>query len=74
MYITLTNQLDKVFNGTVSVRSMEADDNIYEYAYPVSLESRQTRQVNLNIPLGLRSDQLYVQLYDQEETLIVKSV
>ncbi len=72
VYITLTNQLDKVFNGTVSVRSMEADDNIYEYAYPVSLESRQTRQVNLNIPLGLRSDQLYVQLYDQEETLIVK--
>ena len=54
------------------MRSMEADDNIYEYAYPVSLESRQTRQVNLNIPLGLRSDQLYVQLYDQEETLIVK--
>lgn len=72
VYITLTNQLDKVFNGTVSVRSMEADDNIYEYAYPVSLEGSQTRQVNLNIPLGLRSDQLYVQLYDQEETLIVK--
>ncbi len=72
VYITLTNQLDSVFHGTVSVRSMEADDNIYEYAYPVSLEGSQTRQVNLNIPLGLRSDQLYVQLYDQEETLIVK--
>lgn len=72
VYITLTNQLDEVFHGTVSVRSMEADDNIYEYAYPVSLEGSQTRQVNLNIPLGLRSDQLYVQLYDQEETLIVK--
>ncbi len=72
VYITLTNQLDTVFHGTVSVRSMEADDNIYEYAYPVSLEGSQTRQVNLNIPLGLRSDQLYVQLYDQEETLIVK--
>lgn len=72
VYVTLTNQLEEGFNGTISVRSMEADDNIYEYAYPVFLEGNQTRQINLNIPLGLRSDQLYVQLYDQEENLIVK--
>lgn len=72
VYITLTNQLDEMFSGTISVRSMEADGKIYEYAYPVLLEGNQTRQINLNIPLGLRSDQLYVQLYDQEENLIVK--
>lgn len=72
VYVTLTNQLDEDFHGTVSVTSMESDDKIYEYAYPVALEGAQTRQINLNIPLGLRSDQLYVQLYDQEETLIVK--
>lgn len=72
VYVTLTNQLEERFDGMVAVTSMESDDKIYEYAYPVALEGAQTRQINLNIPLGLRSDQLYVQLYDQEENLIVK--
>lgn len=72
VYITLTNQQPEEFSGKVAVISMETDDKIYEYAYPVNLSGEETRQINLNIPLGLRSDQLYVQLYDEEENSIVK--
>lgn len=72
VYVTLANQHAEEFLGAVSVTAMESDGNIYTYEYPVYLEGEEVRQMNLNIPLGLRSDQLYVQLYDDNEQLMVK--
>lgn len=66
VYVTLTNQQDSSFLGSVAVKSIESNYGIYEYSYPVALDGEETIQLNLNIPLGLRSDQLYVLLCDEE--------
>lgn len=72
VYVTLTNQKKEPFSGSVMVKSMEADFDVYEYEYPVELEGEATIQMNLNIPLGLRADQLYVRLYDREGSQILQ--
>ena len=66
IYVTLTNQLTEPFSGKVLVKSMESDFKIYQYEYPVSLAGEETMQINLNVPLGLRADQLYVYLQDAD--------
>lgn len=72
VYVTFTNLQMQPFYGRVTVKAMESDQDIYTYGYPVALEGGSTTQMNLNIPLGLRSDQLYVQLYDGSDGLIVQ--
>lgn len=72
VYVTLTSKQSGPFSGSVMIRSMESNYDIYEYEYPVTLEGEETIQMNLNIPLGLRADQLYVQLYDEQKNLILK--
>lgn len=72
VYVTLTSKQKETFVGSVMIRSMESDYDIYEYEYPVNLPGEETIQINLNIPLGLQSDQLYVQLYDEKKELILK--
>lgn len=72
IYVTLTSQTSEDFSGKLEIKSMESDYDIYQYRYPVSLEGGQTQQVNLYVPLGLRTDQMYVILYDEENNLIVQ--
>lgn len=72
VYVTLKNQRKEVFNGSLMVKSRESDLDIYEYEYPVALEGEEAVQINLNIPLGLRSDQMYVKLYDSQRDQILQ--
>lgn len=72
VYITLTNQKEEGFAGSIQVVSMESDYHVYQYEFPVTLEGNESRQKNLNIPLGVKADQLYVRLYDGEDQLIVQ--
>lgn len=72
VYITLTNQEQELFSGSVTIKAMESDFDLYAYEYPVELEGESSRQINLNIPLGLRSDQLYAFLNDQDGRQLVK--
>lgn len=72
VYVTLKNQRKEVFNGSLMVKSRESDLDIYEYEYPVALEGEEAVQINLNIPLGLRSDQMYVKLYDSQRNQILQ--
>ena len=64
VYVTLENQSEEPFYGDIRVVSMESDYNIYQYEFPVSLEGGEFSQKNLNIPLGVKTDHLYVCLYD----------
>ena len=57
VYVTLTNQREGEFAGTLQVLSMESDYRIYQYEFPVQLKGKETSQQNLNIPLGVRADQ-----------------
>ncbi len=72
VYVTLTNQQKEIFTGNVAIKSMESDFEIYQYEYQVELGPEETVQINLNIPLGLRADQIYVKLYDKEQNLLVQ--
>ncbi len=72
IYVTLTNQRTEAFSGRVAIKSMESDFDIYQYEYPVSLQGEETVQINLNVPLGLRADQLYVFLKDEEDQVIMQ--
>lgn len=72
VYVTLTNQQKESFTGSVAIKSMESDYEIYQYTYQVELGAEETIQMNLNVPLGLRADQLYVKLYDANQNLLVQ--
>jgi hypothetical protein len=72
VYVTLTNQQPEPFDGSVMMKSLESDFNIYEYEYPVNLEGEATIQINFNIPLGLRADQLYVKVFDSDGNQILQ--
>lgn len=72
VYVTLANQKEEVFAGSLRVVSMESDYNVYQYEFPITLEGRESRQKNLDIPLGVKANQLYVGLYDEEDQLIVQ--
>lgn len=72
VYVTLSSQSEEVFEGSLRVVSMESDYNIYQYEFPVTLEAGETRQQNLNIPLGVKADQLYVCLYDSHDQMVMR--
>lgn len=72
VYVTLTNQREGEFAGTLQVLSMESDYRIYQYEFPVQLNAGETSQQNLNIPLGVRADQLYVSLLDEKDKKIAQ--
>lgn len=70
----LTNKSETLFKGSLRVKTMEADNEIYEYDYPVSIEAAGETEETLNIPVG-RADILYVKLLDpQEKELISKRI
>ncbi len=70
VYVTLTNQKDETFTGSLRVISMESDYHVYQYEFPVTLEGGESRQKNLDIPLGVKANQLYVRLYDGADQFI----
>lgn len=64
--ILFTNPGDQSFEGTIRVMAMETDFEIYSYSRPVTLAPSSDQQETLNIPLGLRTDQMFVILLDNK--------
>ncbi|MEG0214623.1 MAG: hypothetical protein RR685_00575, partial [Hungatella sp.] len=62
--VTLTGEKDRPFEGQLQVLSMESDYDIYQYNYPISVDAGATIQKIVDIPLGNRIDQLFVNLVD----------
>lgn len=62
--IAFTNPTSQQFQGTVQILVMETDFEIYRYSMPVTLEAASERKETVNIPLGLRTDQMFVVLLD----------
>lgn len=72
VYVTLENLSEEPFSGDIRVVSMESDYNIYQYEFPVVLEGGEYSQQNLNIPLGVKTDQMYVCLYDENGDIVMR--
>lgn len=62
--VVLTNREETDFTGTLQVLVMESDYETYRYDYPVSIGPWESRESHLYIPMGTRSDQLFVTVKD----------
>lgn len=54
------------FTGTLKVLAMESDYEVYEYDYPLEIDAGENVEKHLYIPMGNRSDQLFVTVLDSE--------
>ena len=69
--ISLANQEQKAFEGTLRIQAMESDYEIYDYDYPLTLSAGEKLEKNLDIPAG-RGEILYVKLFDGNGTELVR--
>lgn len=69
--VTMDNGRTEAFAGTLQILSMESDYEVYRYDYPVFLEAGATLDHDLYVPMGNRSDQLFVTVEDKEGSQVV---
>lgn len=60
--VSVTSSAEGIFEGSIKLLSMETDYDIYRYEYPIRLEPEEKKDVTLYIPIGYRTDQIYVVL------------
>lgn len=70
--ITLRNLEPAGFEGRIKILSQESDYDIYQYDYAVSLPADSEKQMAVNIPLGIRSDQLYAILLREDGSEVIR--
>ncbi len=62
--VTIGNQGDGTFEGSLQILSMESDYEVYRYDYSIMAESKTDQEFHLYVPMGNRSDQLFVTVTD----------
>ena len=70
--VSFTNPASQPFEGRLQILVMETDFEIYRYSMPVTLEAASESQETVNIPLGLRTDQMYVVLLDDKGQEVIR--
>ena len=56
MDVSLTNENEDSFQGVLKVATMEYDYEVYSYEYPISVDSGNTLEQEIDIPIGGGSD------------------
>lgn len=64
--VIVENHEQKQFAGTLKVLAMESDYEVYEYDYPLEIDAGERVEKHLYIPMGNRSDQMFVTVLDSE--------
>ncbi len=64
--VELVNESPSGFSGALQFLTMESDYDIYRYEYPAAAAAGETADFHMYIPLGNRSDQMFVTLTDEE--------
>lgn len=73
--ILLSSSRAESFSGYLNIKTMESDNEIYWYRYPVTVEGMSEVSLPYYVPLGSSSNQIFVCLEDsQEQELIQKRV
>lgn len=70
--VTLENQENEEFEGTLEILTMESSFEIYRYDYPVSLKKNEKAETIYYVPLGVKSDQLYVTVKDSQGNQVIR--
>ncbi len=63
--IELMNEDVQAFQGELQILTMESDYDIYRYDYPVEIPARGQTSPYMYIPVGNRTDQMFVSLVDE---------
>lgn len=71
VFVSLDNTNHEVFSGHLQVLSMESDYDIYRYDYPVKIDAGTSIKKQLDIPLGNRIDQLFINLVDEDGNQVI---
>lgn len=70
--VSLKNDKQDEFQGDLTVLAMESDYNIYSYSSEVVLKALGNETITINIPIGSRTDQLYVILKDSDGVEVMR--
>lgn len=66
--VKLYGQSSAVFDGTLAIQTLEnaaeQGTEVYEYLYPVTISTGETKELQLYVPLGQRSSEIHVMLTD----------
>lgn len=72
--VRLTGQSGSVFEGILAIRTLENGEEggaeVIEYRYPVTIGIAETVEMELDIPLGHRSNSIHVVLMDGEDRTV----
>ena len=63
--VFLTNGTDKPFKGSITISTMESDQEVYSYEYPVEAEAGASVEESYIVAFGKGSDQVFVVLKDE---------
>ena len=64
MEIRVGNSREEDFSGILAIATMEADEEIYSYEYPISVAGGESLEKDIYVPLGMGSSQVYVSVTD----------
>ena len=70
--VLLSNQEAEDFSGTVRILTTESSLEVYRYDYPVAVNGQGQCSVDYYIPLGIKSDQMFVSIWDEEGTEVLR--
>lgn len=62
--VQISNSAVEQIEGSLQILSMESDNEIYRYDYPVTLPAKGTSDTSVYVPIGSRASQLYVNVTD----------
>ena len=66
--VTLANSLETNLPGEIRIKTQGSNNDIYQHDYPVEVPAGQTVSTQLYLPVGNRSDQIFVSYVDEDGT------
>lgn len=70
--VLLNNRKQEDFNGSLQVLTTESSMEVYRYDYPITIVADGELEQCYYIPLGVKTDQMFVSLVDSQGTQILR--
>lgn len=64
LHISMEEKSGKAFEGKLQIKLLEADYEVYQYQYHISLAGGEKSRETYYIPIGTKADQIFATLYD----------
>lgn len=74
VYLTCKNPGTEVFEGEIRFLSMESDQELYRYDYPISIQPGETIKNQVDLPLGVYNDQIFITVVNDQHQVVLKKL